>query len=172
MVYLRSPTVVVDSFVHHGSTRVPSTEKQHKKRCDTEEKLEFEFQRTEGAEGREEGGRGGTKKKSGIQKKNAFALRRDSRVAIRRINDSVSGVTPGLSSSLPQRSLEYRVAVGALPVGRKSSRLDRANGVASAFINQCYVRLVSTWRDVPQRVYRDVDSFGKRVMWSTFAGRL
>lgn len=33
---------------------------------------------------------------------------------------------------------------GALPAGRKSSRLDRASGVASAFINQCYVRLAST----------------------------
>jgi len=48
MVYLRSPTVV-DSFVPHGSTRVPSTEKQRKKRCDAEEKLELEFQRAKGS---------------------------------------------------------------------------------------------------------------------------
>lgn len=49
--------------------------------------------------------------------------------------------------SLPPRSLEYCNVAGAPPVGRKSSRLDRARGVASTFINQCYVRLASTWRD-------------------------
>lgn len=64
MVYLRFPTVVVDSFVPHGSARVPSTEKTRKKRRDAEEKLEFEFQRAE--EGSEWEKRGGEEEKSGI----------------------------------------------------------------------------------------------------------
>jgi len=136
MVYLRSPTIVVDSFVSRLDSRSLDREAmQEAMRCWRKARLPGGWRRFEiGETGREE------------RKKNALALRRDSRVAIRRINDSVSGVTPGVSFSFPHRSLEYRIVVEALAGGPKivARRLDCTSEVASAFINQRYVRLALT----------------------------
>lgn len=109
MVYLRFPTVVVDSFVPHGSTRVPSTEKQHKKQRDAGEKLEFEFQGAEDSEGKERGARergGGRRTESRRKTRSLCSVtlewQLEGLMIPRRESHRES------LSLLPQRSLEYR----------------------------------------------------------------
>lgn len=139
IVYLRSPTVVVDSFAPHRSTRAFSRYRgaAMQEAADAEEKHELEFQ--SGFEGARKG-RAGSRRKTRLPRGVTLEWQ-------------LEGLMIPSRESFPRRrlprsrgGLRRRCRFGIWSAARKSSRLDRASGVASAFINQRSVRLTSTRR--------------------------